>query len=366
MNHIYTQDEFLELINVKANKSDVYNTKKVDLLLQTKADINSVYPKDDIIRMLKAKSDKSDSFTKIYLNEYFCRKSDYYSKEEIKKLLDEKLPESYVYTVDEINKLLSLKRNVSDSYTKKEIDLMLKKINSGGGGGGDISVDLATDDIAGILKTGKAFGELSLNSNGTASVNQLLEFKNKTEKDILQLQQSGGGNIILNNYIGKSTATKDQVESDKTILDDFAISQGFTISKGLICDTADQYRYRCYGQNGHWILDSYIFDVSLTQEGYLSFSNGNAKVNGFDNMKTEISSLNNSISSINQSIEKNTTDISKLKELLGNIDPQEQQIDILNSILNRLKALESRASIVFIDQGTTEDQLPNNTVGVYK
>lgn len=363
----YTQDELLRIINQKANIFDIYTKLEIEKMLLTKADSNNVYPKDDILRMLSNKLDKSESYDKTYLNGNFCRKTDYLSKTEILALLDEKMPESYVYTVDEINKLLNLKRNNIDSYTKTEIDSMFKNY-SGGSGGNIVNPDLATDTIAGTIKTGKAFGELSLNADGIASVNGLTNFKQKTESDILALQQSGGGGSVIsfNNYVGRSDATKDQVESDKTILDQFAIQQGFKIEKGLLCDTVDQYRYRCAGQNGHWVLDSYIFDVSSTNDGYLTFSNGNAKVNGFENLKTQISLTETSVNELNIKTTTNSSEISKIKELLGNVDPQNPQTNILDSILKRLDALESRTNVVFIDQGTTEDQLKPNTVGIYK
>ena len=102
----YTKSQTDNLLDAKANSSDVYSKSQTDTLLDAKANTSDVYSKTQTDTLLDAKANTSDVYT----------------KSQTDNLLDAKANASDVYTKSQTDNLLNAKANASDVYTKTEVD----------------------------------------------------------------------------------------------------------------------------------------------------------------------------------------------------------------------------------------------------
>ncbi|KAA6384024.1 MAG: hypothetical protein EZS28_020447 [Streblomastix strix] len=152
---VYTRPEVNELLNEKADKTDlddyytksesyakveVYNQTEVDEFLDEKANVGTSYSKseDDALLLLKAdKTQLIDSYSKSEDDALLLLKADktdfdeYYTSRQVDELLDEKADKNQLidsYSKSEDDALLLLKADKTqliDSYSKSEADELL-------------------------------------------------------------------------------------------------------------------------------------------------------------------------------------------------------------------------------------------------
>ena len=128
----YTKTETNDLLDAKANASDVYTKTQTDNLLDAKANASDVYTKTQTDTLLDAKANASDVYTKTQTD----------------NLLDAKANASDVYTKTQTDNLLDAKANASDVYTKTQVDgiiLDLMPVDNSSGAIANFETGLAAD-----------------------------------------------------------------------------------------------------------------------------------------------------------------------------------------------------------------------------
>lgn len=131
-----------EMVDAKADASDVYTKTEVDAELALKADADDVYTKQEVDEALAGKQDELVAGDNITIEGNVISATgggsgDSYTRAETDALLAEKADADDVYTKSEVDTALAGKANANAVYTKSEVDAELADKQ-------DVITDLAT------------------------------------------------------------------------------------------------------------------------------------------------------------------------------------------------------------------------------
>lgn len=181
-----------EMVDAKADASDVYTKQEVDADLALKADADDVYTKQEVDEALAGKQDELVAGDNITIEGNVISATgggsgDSYTRAETDALLAEKADVDDVYTKSEVDTALAGKANANAVYTKGEVDEELADKQ-------DVITDLAT------IRSGAAAGATAVQpaelSAGLATKQDTLE-SGVNIKTINNQSLLGSGNIDI-------------------------------------------------------------------------------------------------------------------------------------------------------------------------
>lgn len=176
-----------EMVDGKADASDVYTKQQVDSALANKADTDSVYTKQQTDTLLGGKQDTLTPGENIRIEN---------------NVISADVPEVDAYTRQETDDLLALKADKADTYTKQQVDTALA-------GKQDTINDLQT------IRDGAAAGATAYQKPQTGI--PASDLANGVIPTIPVEDVKVGGTSVVNNKVAEIPAIPDSVEANPTI-----------------------------------------------------------------------------------------------------------------------------------------------------